>query len=858
MIALESGSHLSPFSPAPDADEVVPPAFNIKAYSAQTETGAQDASEVLLEAIRKGDVPAVERILKDPPEGFDINAVDDTVGQTALHVAAFSSKSDEMIRLLVEVGRIDMAIRDAADFSAYQKAAHYSEKIDDPKLKRAAASLRDHMSAELVKAFADGNEDRAIELIMAIDPRGEFGWDVGGTFLFFAAMRGQAKVVKAIVEAIPRDQRAGFINKQMKDGNTALHAAAASGDRHLYDYLKDEGGDPNIRNRKGKRPQDGLTEGIEARGDNHNKPGALHLNPFRLWWDVVTVAFGRRYNPSTGPFRDEPEVELEDLPPVVSREEREAREIVGRIQATDIGRDFEFQWGPNRDGTQLTARLGPFTITPSNSDGTVIPRAEQGQFLVDYLRAIETILSTEPPGHIAVERVLRSGGTVHFMPQTEGLMPNTSAFTMADGGQMAIIRGPRQGGMDHRPNYRGHEWANRRNTPLDVIIFHELGHAGDMMLDETIGGHLHTILNANGIDAEYVEAERVGLEPFDDRERYPYSENAYREARGLLLRTFLNDEREIGSNGRWGNGNVRIPPPQEPEEYHAGFSPDGSSYSDDEDDGIWFKRDRIPGHEIAHATADEYDGMLNTLVVRMAEGVKDGRSLPLNDEGISDLFKDMVLYNLFHQVPHLLDEDDYLGKHNYLKTATRTAVEDLKNRIGSHFKDDPKRAREAMKAVKGYLDSKGGKGDAAFVAQQAWAEYQEVTTPPTRPEPDQPFQDYENTLNSLISDYTRRISLGGRTLPHFEGSYADRFKRLVTHFLERNFYQFDPAEDRDKWVKNAMNEAIEAIRGRLPGAYGDADSGKLALDIFDGYMNRHDGKKHARALAEEAFDAFAS
>jgi uncharacterized Zn-binding protein involved in type VI secretion len=73
----------------------------------------------------------------------------------------------------------------------------------------------------------------------------------------------------------------------------------------------------------------------------------------------------------------------------------------------------------------------------------------------------------------------------------------------------------------------------------DATLFHEMTHANDMMhgtADEGLcpnpGGDSFTNPCRCG------ERRAVGLPPYDDREKYPFSENGYRQQRGYKTRTY--------------------------------------------------------------------------------------------------------------------------------------------------------------------------------------------------------------------------------------------------------------------------------------------------------------------------------
>lgn len=83
--------------------------------------------------------------------------------------------------------------------------------------------------------------------------------------------------------------------------------------------------------------------------------------------------------------------------------------------------------------------------------------------------------------------------------------------------------------------YNTADWAKNGNRPADVGLFHELVHADDMMhgrMDATLGENVGPLA---GTDIARFELRAAGLPPFSGAE---YSENTYRQERGLPLRTF--------------------------------------------------------------------------------------------------------------------------------------------------------------------------------------------------------------------------------------------------------------------------------------------------------------------------------
>lgn len=779
--------------------------------------------DIFFEAVRKGDVRAVEAILNDPPDGFDINAVDQE-GRSALHLALLSPLAKALIPLLVEKGRIDLAILDKGGFSAFHVANTYALTL--PMLPLPTGRARDYilhmMRKELMRSLDDRNRARSLQLIRAIHFKGEFepvpGAAHGVTFLAYAAGAGDLDTVKAIVEAIKPSERVEFINRQGPGGNTALHAAAYSGHLGIYDYLKREGANHHILNADEHSPADLLPAGVERRdGPGRNKPGPIH-NPLQIFYDVVRVLLGGTYDWEYGPFRDPPE-ELDDLSPTGTPEER-AHQYAQRFnRALDRNPPVNFEWVRT---WEERAELGNLVIHGGGAESA---------FMTARFDDLVTVAS-HATGRWALNIILDSGETVNFHYTT---------------GENRTERN-RQGGYDiyltGRPGTRNNAdqpWGSEDGMPTDVILVHELIHVA-----RRISGQFDsygTFTFGEGRDRIQIlreEVYTVGLGPAALAEIG--TENAYRRERGLALRDRYISHLEL-ENGLWAG----IEPDAPDAWWRAYRAKNAHSHgpTHSHGHGHTHKRDEASGHEMAQSSPQVYQDKLNSVVVMLAESIEDGWPAPLNKGNVAEAFKDMILYNLFHM-------GGDRGAHDFLKRAMQQAVDDIAGRIGNVFPEDPRRARAAVEAVTNYLKSDEGKGDAAYVAQHAWIEYRDVADglPPHE------ANSFDSALNSLVLDYSRQIDLGARKLPHFEGSYAKRFKVLVSHFLGRNFYQFDPRQDREHWVSNAKNEALQLIYDRLPEIYGNPETGEWALDIFHGYIDRHGGDRHAEELAGEAFDEF--
>ena len=236
-------------------------------------------SYLLRDAIAKGDTQGALALIKNPPKGWDVNAIGTAFGPAGSdgkssllqYLARSTNASNEgTIRALIDQGGVDLAKLDASGKSAFQVLDDYAKATHDPAAQRSADFMRDKMNGELGTAVFTGDQDRAVALLKAgADPKAAINGDPekskGFTLLMFAAANKEPKVVKAMLDALPPDERKAFVNQKDDGGGTALHAAAFGGDDATYKMLVEAGGDETVKDDQGQVPKD-IPGAVSKRG----------------------------------------------------------------------------------------------------------------------------------------------------------------------------------------------------------------------------------------------------------------------------------------------------------------------------------------------------------------------------------------------------------------------------------------------------------------------------------------------------------------------------------------------------------------------------------------------------------------
>ncbi|MDZ7638938.1 MAG: M91 family zinc metallopeptidase [Bryobacterales bacterium] len=185
-------------------------------------------------------------------------------------------------------------------------------------------------------------------------------------------------------------------------------------------------------------------------------------------------------------------------------------------------------------------------------DGTVVTQYNEfititgdAEFQAKVVRDLNRISSTES-GQKLLDSMGNSGQHCTIRP-LDAANPDAAAWTdptpsgpgpydgydpsaagTGNGADTQIWYDPDENGIS-QPPYDTADWASEENMPSDVTLFHEMTHCDDMMngeLDDNV---------APGNAEPNSERRAVGLPPYDGED---FSENEYREDRGLPPRTF--------------------------------------------------------------------------------------------------------------------------------------------------------------------------------------------------------------------------------------------------------------------------------------------------------------------------------
>ncbi len=210
----------------------------------QEEPG-EPAGTALHQAVRRGDVAEVERLLA---QGADVNAKGE-YGSTPLHVAA--EKGDVKIAemLLAKGATLD----DRVDYAGtpLRIAAVYGN-VEVMRLliaKGADVEAREPLggSTPLHDAALQGQLEAATLLVeTGADPNAKDS--LGDTPLCFAALKGYGDVVALLLD------KGADVNCGGHGGLTPLHYAAGEGHKSVVELLLARGAKPNIKDERGETP----------------------------------------------------------------------------------------------------------------------------------------------------------------------------------------------------------------------------------------------------------------------------------------------------------------------------------------------------------------------------------------------------------------------------------------------------------------------------------------------------------------------------------------------------------------------------------------------------------------------------
>jgi hypothetical protein len=437
-------------------------------------------------------------------------------------------------------------------------AARLEEAPESRALKDMATRLRDAMTGELAQAIRDGNETRSIALLKAgADPRGQF--TKGLTFLAAAAANSKSDTVKAILELLPEDERAGFVNEAGLNGNTALHEAAFAQDKVAYRYLIEAGGDAEKPNTAGETPGQ-LMNQLVPRGDN----GRSHS----VVWDYLDILFMGGYHYAQR-HRTTPVPLHTHLPTTTSPTPTERPSPTPPPQETEAQTYARLQDEVEDIANDINQRMGrifaPADLRFERSDGRryfMMGRLEVGGYVeggdnarTTQMRRIRAMMediyenARRYNGRINISRIHELATSLGRTISIRRGNDNRTQFNPATGAITVLLSG-RDGNYD-RGNQIDADWARPANSPSWLAVGHEFNHViqfleGRPMVNEFVYPHRDRRIPR-------AELEAVGLIHFAGNVG---TENALRAEAGLPLRTFYGFPDEL-INGLWGGKTAR-------------------------------------------------------------------------------------------------------------------------------------------------------------------------------------------------------------------------------------------------------------------------------------------------------------
>ena len=224
-----------------------------------------------------------------------------------------------------------------------------------------------------------------------------------------------------------------------------------------------------------------------------------------------------------------------------------------------------------------------------------MPLQEQSRYVLQRLADIAN--TAQGAGGRSIWHNLVTGQhTTAIRPPRPGETDNSSPNVYASGQSINLIMvsGNIPDVPETYPDGSPALWSLPQNFPPDLVLLHEAKHAIqnlDPLPNGSFEGQTAAIdgvpvtwsmsagwvIYVNGVTVNWIEARTTGLGPYADVTRFPDTENAERARRGLPLRTFYDDPRELSQvptqanpMGVWGAPNAPwnqpgwVPPPLNP------------------------------------------------------------------------------------------------------------------------------------------------------------------------------------------------------------------------------------------------------------------------------------------------------
>lgn len=216
-------------------------------------------SVVLVKLVADGSMDRVREVLeRSDPEWNSVDSVDESTGQSLLHIAINSGRAD-LVQLLLEFSP-EVEMKDGSGQSPLETAAAAGESLIVELLLARGATARGSSSSmgPLHLAARGGHLDVMRLLLLAGAEVNDAAAD-GRTALHFAAEARRRDCARLLISD------GADVNAVHAGGGTPLHAAAANGDEATVKLLLKSGANKDVRNAAGKTAYDAAAESGHVR-----------------------------------------------------------------------------------------------------------------------------------------------------------------------------------------------------------------------------------------------------------------------------------------------------------------------------------------------------------------------------------------------------------------------------------------------------------------------------------------------------------------------------------------------------------------------------------------------------------------